>query len=138
MENEKKLFKNIETFMCNRCETEFIGTDLPSECVLGISPIIFNTASQEWDDITITFTDKIGFDISKKVAKLGSLLISFKLKKLDKTGEEKEVLNISGFMKEFNFGRFSQHNSVDIMGLEYNVNNEIEITLKISTVEFEK
>ena len=139
---EKKLTSkiNFEVFMRNRCAIEFVNTDLPSECVIAMSPLKFNFKKEKWEDIKIIFNDEIGADISNKIFLQLHMTseICFKIKKLNSTGEEKEVFNISGYMTDFNLGGFSYRSSdLDRMGLEYNLPNEIKINIEVTKVVLE-
>jgi len=129
--------EKIEVFMRNRCAIEFAGVDLPSECVMGMSPLVFNTHKKSWNDVTLFLNDEIGKDITKKLFKHNNLPVGFRLKKLDVTGEVKETLEITGYIAEYNLGGFSYHEKPDLMGLEYSIANEIEITFEIGKVTLE-
>jgi len=134
----KEKLKAIELFTRNRITLEFMGVDLPSNSVMCISPLVYRVSKQKWDPLTICFNDEIKENLSLKLMKLinsdNPAHIGLKLIKLDSTGKEKEIFEIEGSLDEINLGGFSYNASPNLIGLEYDVVNEIEITLNVLKV----
>jgi len=135
---KKEKLKAIEFFMRNRITLEIVGVDLPSDAIRGMTPIVYSASKSKWNPLTITFIDEIDKNISMKLMRLAELnnpsQIGVRLTKLDNVGEAKEIFEIEGILSEVDFGGFSYIPAPDLMGLTYDIGNEIDLTLTILSV----